>query len=242
MDIIIRNGVIQKEKEVERIKNIKNNEGLLKKNFKDYIPGTPGPYYDFANNHICVAKKYNNIPNFSGPQIKNKIKLVETKNFNKNLRYCSICHCLLKPNPAFSSKRKILIEEDIYERKKDKVEIIESKDKIDLPVLKIINYRSSWINFANLLVKQVKKDILYETHRAMVEKSKKYKTKYYQIVYKLINSPIMYQISIKETKLLWPWELTPYQKFKLSNPNYRNNPIYKINLANNIKTNYIIIE
>ena len=52
----------------------------------------------------------------------------------------------------------------------------------------------------------------------------------------------MYPISIKETKLFWPWDLTPYQKFKLSNPNYRNNSIYKINLANNIKTNYVIIE
>ena len=107
----------------------------------------------------------------------------------------------IKTKSSISSKRKILIEEDIYEERKIKLKQL-SKDKIDLPVLKIINYRSSWINFANLLVKQVKKNILYETHRAMVEKSKKYKTKYYQIVYKLINSPIMYQISIKETKLL----------------------------------------
>jgi hypothetical protein len=242
MDIIIQNGVIQNVKEVERIKNIKNNEGLLKKNFKDYIPGTPGPYYDFADSHICIARKYHNIQNFCGPQIKNKIKLIETKDFNKNFRYCSICHCLLKPKPSFSSKKKILLEFDMYERKKDKIESIEKISKINLPVFKTINNKSKWITFANLLVKQTKNDIFNETHRGTVENSKKYIRKYYQFVYKLINSPIMYQISIKETKLLWPWELTPYQKFKLSNPNYINNPIYKINLANNIKTNYVMIE
>lgn len=241
MDIIIRNGVIQKD-ESKRIKEIKNNEGLLKKDFKDYVSGKPGPYYDFANSHICIPRKYNNIPNFIGPQIKNKIKLIETKDFNKNCRYCSICHCLLKSRPAFSYKRKILIEEDIYERKKDKAEIKNDISKEILPILKKINYKSSWINFANLLVKQVKKDILEEVYNKTIENSKKYKIKYYQFVYKLTNAPIMYPISIKETKLFWPWDLTPYQKFKLSNPNYRNNPIYKINLANNINTNYVIIE
>ena len=135
-----------------------------------------------------------------------------------------------------------IIEEDIYERKKDKAEIKNDISKEILPILKKINYKSSWINFANLLVKQVKKDILEEVYNKTIENSKKYKIKYYQFVYKLTNAPIMYPISIKETKLFWPWDLTPYQKFKLSNPNYRNNPIYKINLANNINTNYVIIE
>lgn len=241
MDIIIRNGVIQKEKETKRIEDIKNNEGLLKKNFKDYIHGTPGPYYDLANNHICIARKYNNIENFCGPQIKNKIKLNKTKDFDKNFSYCSICHCLLKPNPAFSSKRKILIEEDIFERKKDKIES-SIQIKNDLPIFKKVNHCITWINFADLLVKKTKNNILNEVHTKILRNSKKYLTKYYQFVYKMIKSPIMYQISIKETKLLWPWNLTPYQKFKLSNPNYRNNPMYVHNLSYNITTNYVMIE
>ena len=75
MDIIIRDGVIQ-EQESERIHDIMNEEGLLKKDFKNYIKGVPGPYYDLAHSHICIPRKFHMIPNFIGPQDKTKIKLV----------------------------------------------------------------------------------------------------------------------------------------------------------------------
>jgi hypothetical protein len=42
MDIIIRNGVIQSD-ESKRVHEIKNNAGLLKKDYRDYVKGIPGP-------------------------------------------------------------------------------------------------------------------------------------------------------------------------------------------------------
>ena len=73
MDIIIRNGVIQTN-ESKRVHEIKNNAGLLKKDYRDFVKGIPGPYYDFFDSHVCVPRKYNQIQNFSGPQDKKKIK------------------------------------------------------------------------------------------------------------------------------------------------------------------------
>ena len=50
MDIIIRNGVIDKS-EMKRMHEHKNDQGLLKTNFIEYNKNTSGPYYDCANSH-----------------------------------------------------------------------------------------------------------------------------------------------------------------------------------------------
>ena len=260
MDIIIRNGVIQSN-ESNRVYEIKNNAGLLKKDYKDYIKGIPGPYYDFLDSHICIPRKYNQIQNFLGPQHKKKIKLIDTKNFNKIIKYCCICHSEVKSNPSFSAKRKVFIEEDSFARKVEidfdlqeqlkKIKISHENSQknnsdIDLitSVLKktSVDINSKWKNLCNKINKSYNKNNFNFVFINYKNTQKKIINKYYQLVYKLIKTPILYPISITETKLIWPWDLTKYQKFKLENPDYKSSVMFSHRKNYKIVENYVIIE
>lgn len=264
MDIIIHNGVI-KSNESKRIYEIKNNAGLLKKDYKDFVKGIPGPYYDFLDSHICIPRKYNQIQNFSGPQYKKKIKLIDTKDFNKLIKYCSICHREIRTNPCFSTKRKIFIEEDSFARKVDvnfnlqdqfkKIKISsenssenssKNSSEIDLITEGLnktsIDLNSKWKNLYNRLIKSYNKDNLDFVFMNYTSTQQKIINKYYQMVYKLLKIPTLYPISTAETKLIWPWDLTNYQKFKLHNPDYKSCVLFSHRLNYKIIENYITIE
>lgn len=232
MDIVIRNGVIQDE-ESQRVHTIKNEAGQLKKSFSDYIRNSPGPYYDFTNSHICIPRMYYEIKNFIGPQDPYLTKIVERKDFNKKAKYCSICHCLIIPNPAFSGRRKIFTDDDYFEKKKEDIDITKQMEKTTLNKETHIS-----LNFPS---KEESPVSFVETN---FPNKKHYKIvhKYYQMVYKLLYSPILYPISIRETKLIWPWELTPYQKFRLENMNYKSCSFYSHQESRKISDNYIMIE
>lgn len=252
MDIIIRNGVIQTN-ESKRVHEIKNNAGLLKKDYRDFVKGIPGPYYDFFDSHVCVPRKYNQIQNFSGPQDKKKIKLIDTKNFNKLIRYCSICHCEIRPNPCFSAKRKVFIEEINFnlEEQFKKIKICNEniyKNNCDVDLITTalkktsVNINSKWKNLYININKKSNKNNLKLTFKNYKIIQQKIINKYYQMVYKLVKSPILYPISIVETKLIWPWDLTKYQKFKLDNPEYKSSIIFSQYGNNKITENYVMIE
>jgi len=238
MDIIIRNGVIQ-EKESKELHEIKNKAGYLKKNFDDYVPNSVGPYYDLKNCHICIPRKYNQIKNFIGPQDPYIIKLVEFSDYNKKASYCSICHSEMKPNPAFSGKRKIFIDDDYFEKKKEiipRVEDIEDQiKKIKLSEDKeIIN--NNKIDIETTFQSEINEYLAKEKHLRIVNK-------FYKMVYKLLKQPILYHLSFKETKLIWPWELTNYQKLRLENPDYKSTySFYSHQEHLRISENYVIIE
>lgn len=265
MDIIIKNGVIQKE-EAKRIHEIKNEEGLLKKDFSNYIKGVPGPYYDFLNCHICIPRKCNNIMNFFGPQKINKIKLLQTNNYNEKISYCSICHQEMKPNPAFSSKRKVFIEEDIYERKRETNKIVKENEmnKViqNFKKIKVTNYFEKQEilnkltyninNFSEININSINYWIIYFKKMQCLFRTqnlKEYKLRYnriihnyYMFVYKLIKQPILYPISQTETRILWPWELTKYQKFRLNNMDYKNTAMFSHNRNKRINECFVMIE
>ena len=255
MDIIIRNGVIQND-ESKRITEIKNEMGLLKKDYKNYIKGIPGPYYDLFDSHLCIPRRYNQIKNFSGPQSKKNIKLKNNKNFNKLVKYCCICHSEIIPNKCFSTKRKIFIEEDDFVRKVEhnfdlhehfkKIKIDNNNDNINLITNKLNKTSLDIFKKWNILYYKIyniyKKNNLnsiFENYKNTQEKIIK---KYYQIIYKLTKTPLLYPISTTETKLIWPWDLTKYQKFRLNNPDYRLNPMFGHRKNNKIVQNYVIIE
>ena len=126
MDIIIRNGKIQKPHAKENTK-VK----LQKKNYNDnFCKDIPGPYYDFSGSHICIPRWHYEIKNFTGPQIKNRLKLDHQANFKTNTKYCCICHEVIKSNTSFLSKRKVFYDEDIFKRKEDiEVNYIETQFK-----------------------------------------------------------------------------------------------------------------
>lgn len=260
MDIIIRNGVIHND-ESKRITEIKNNMGLLKKDFKDYIRGIPGPYYDLLDSHLCIPRRYNQIQNFFGPQNKKKIKLNIKNDFNKLVKYCCICHCEIITNTCFSAKRKIFIEEDNFARKVEvnfdlkeqfkKIKIshqnsCENSSDIDLITTGLkktsVDINAKWKNLYNKINKNTNKDNLNFVFKNYKSTQQKVIYKYYQMVYKLVKNPILYPISMTETKLIWPWNLTKYQKFKLDNPDYKSSVIFSHNINYKITENYIIIE
>ena len=260
MDIIIRNGIIQNE-ESKRIREIKNKEGLLKKDYKNYIKGIPGPYYDLLDCHLCIPRKYNQIDNFTGPQNSKKIKLNDIKDFNKSTKYCSICHKEIKSNPCFSSKRKIFIEEDSFAKKVEvnfdlqkefkKIKITcehnyNNSSDLDL-IMSRLNKTSIDINtrWHNLYEKIQKNNVNHNMNLIFLNyKSlqKKNINRFYKMVYKLIKEPVFYPISSTETKIIWPWDLTMYQKFKLLNPNYKSASMFSHRKNYKISENYVIIE
>lgn len=246
MDIVIRNGVIDKS-EGKRIREIKNEAGLLKKDFSNYINGVPGPYYDLFNNHLCIPRRPHIIKNFFGPQDTKKIKLLEnTDKISKNDKYCVICHKLMKPNTAFSARKRILIEENIYEKKIHESNILyesikkmkiedKSENKIE------VNIKENLEKWKDLYDKLYKLNITKNLHNEK-EKHKRVIKRFSILCNKLITEPIHYEISHFETKLIYPTELTPYQKFKLNNPDYKNSPMFCHRRNYRITNNYVTIE
>ena len=260
MDIIIRNGVIQSD-ESKRVHEIKNNAGLLKKDYKDYVKGIPGPYYYFFDCHLCIPRKYYQIQNFSGPQHKKKIKLMDTKDFNKLVRYCCICHREIRPNPCFSTKRKVFIDEDTFARKVEvnfdlqeqfkRIKICHGNSSENNPDIDLITtglkktsvyVNAKWKKLYGKINKITMKDNVNLTFRNYKSTQQKIINKYYQMVYKLVKTPILYPISMTETKLIWPWNLTKYQRFKLDHPNYKSSIIYSHRKNYKITENYVMIE
>lgn len=258
MDIIIRNGIIQKE-ESKRIHDIKNKEGLLKKNYENYVQGQSGPYYDFFDSHICVPRRYNEIANFNGPQTKNKIKLNYSKDFDKKIKYCCVCHSIIKCSKSYISNKDIFVEDDLYiKRKKDDFDLqndfkrlkIEQNQQDENPIDELTNMFKKnnidnfkkWNTLYDKLINSNNKKTLSNEHKKYINVQSKITFRYYQMIYKLIQSPILYPLSKTETKLIWPWDLTSYQKLKLNYPDYKLTPMFRHSKNYKITENYIVIE
>jgi len=218
MDIVIQNGKINFT-EMKRIQEIKETADIIKKDYSNFDKNICGPYYDIQDAHLHVWRRAEQIQNFRGPQDQKRFQF-EKKAYDKNHKFCSICHCKLISNPAFAQLKKPIIP------KKSNPEQITNKKNQD--------YSNKWINFYDCY-KIPKNNLL----KVKLQKEKIINN-YYKMVYKMLNKPIMYPISSKETKLIWPWDLTNYQKFKLKNPNYKENIIFIT--PKDITENYVIIE
>ena len=62
-----------------------------------------------------------------------------------------------------------------------------------------------------------------------------------KVNYKLYNDKIVYQLSPTESILLWPWQMTHYQKFKYNNKNYKESSIFLSSNDDTFKDIYGII-
>lgn len=253
MDIVIKNGIINK-KESEIYVEKKNELGKYKKDFKNFINGEPGPYYDLHDGHLCIPRKYNYIQNFHGPQDPLKIKLDIIKDFDKKSCYCSICHKKINRNFSFDPKRRLQeVDYDLF-RPKEKEEMIintldtsfkkikisnnDSSNLIELcnkvNNLKIMSWRKITCNLVNC--NRTQKLILYKLKRQKILNN------YFKLVYKIIHKPIIYNISYYENKLLWPWNLTNFQHFVLNCPDYIESSAYSHNKSYKIDEKYVMIE
>ena len=234
MDIIIRNGIIQTE-EATRIQNIKNEEGLLKKDYSNYIRGQIGPYYDFLECHLHVPRFPKDIPNFHGPQNSKKIKM-DFHDYKKNNKFCCICHEYINWIPS-STVKKTFFESIIADEYKYPIKIIFNNDK------KVIIKR--YFNLFTIITRYIHKTNS-EDIRQQADSYKRTSLKiislYYKIIYKVLYKPVMYPISLTETKLVWPWELTNYQKMRMKYPNYKKSIIFTDDTFDKFQTNYIIID
>lgn len=233
MDIFIKNGVIKKREEVEQT--------IFKKNYDfDYASDLPGPYYDKYSNHCHIWKPVALIKNFKGEQIQSEQKYRKhTGEIPTRGLYCSICHFRLQskgydlkkfidiPAQEYFKKRKA--EEDLSKMLKcvkitkrdpnvlwDRLYILLQKDNIS-------KYRR--VYDAVVKIKQQKDQIL---------------GKWSHLSRRLTEPCVYYQLNGLKSVPIKISEMTPFQRFKHNNPNYRKTTSFII-YNNKFDTNYVTI-
>lgn len=162
-----------------------------------------GPYYDPSGTHIHIWKSHKSIPNLTGPQNAN-VPYIQFTDFKPGT-YCCICHKFNKchrftwrPDPECD----VVVGTTIYEKgpqysSKDFQKNIKYFPNIEQKsVIEPKKYTGKWTNF-------------------MIK-----------VLYSMNNDKFVYPVSKYKSLLLWPWEMTPYQKFKMKNPDYRQSIIF----------------
>tara|TARA_Y100001970_G_scaffold291891_1_gene430889 strand:+ start:11294 stop:12064 length:771 start_codon:yes stop_codon:yes gene_type:complete len=183
------------------------------------VDGKLAPYYDPSGTHIHIWKSHTTIPNLIGPQNAN-VPYIQFTDFKPGT-YCCICHKLnrchrftWRPEPDAN----YIIGATIYE--------------------KGLQYSPD----------DYQKDVKYfpKTEPALVLKEEKYTGKWtnfmIKVLYSMNNDKFVYPVSKYKSLLLWPWEMTPYQKFKMGNPDYRKSVIFLEPSLEKFKDNYAYIE
>jgi len=81
-----------------------------------------------------------------------------------------------------------------------------------------------------------------EDEAQLINQIKIINTKWKKLYHKFTEPRIQYQISKTHSVLLWPWEMTIYQKFKYTNPKYRDSFIFIQSKLEEFQENYLCIE
>lgn len=183
----------------------------------------PGPYYDPQCNHIHIWKNKSLIENFIGEQCQN-VPSVQFRD-DKHGLYCSICHCK-------KSEFKFNWGSGLDDYNDEKPSILENnnvyKEEDFLPKEKI-----------KVFPKCIPKtETIREPNNRMVSK---WESLMFKVLYSLKNDKIIYQVSRFKSLYLWPWQLTPYQKFKLKFPDYKSSIIFVKSDIDKFRDNYAII-
>ena len=63
-----------------------------------------------------------------------------------------------------------------------------------------------------------------------------------KVKHTIYNDKIVYPISKYKSILMWPWQMTYYQKFRYSNPDYKDSEIFLKSDMENFREDYAIIE
>lgn len=233
MDIFIKNGVIKKREEVE--------QNIFKKNYDtDFDSNIPGPYYDLYNNHCHIWKSLALIKNFKGEQNQSEQKYRQHSGElpTKGL-YCSICHFRLK-SKGYDLKKIIEIPQQPYFKKR---KIEEELSKM-LQCVKITKKDSTilWDRLYFLLQKSYicKYRRVYEAVLEIKKQSYKIQNKWHSLCLKLMEPYVYYQLSGLESIKIKMSEMTPFQRFKYKNLNYKKNTSFII-YNNKFETNYVTI-
>ena len=198
-------------------------KGSLK---KLYYPGCEeegGPCYDPHCNHVHIWKPKNFIKNFTGEQFQNVPYIQFTE--DKPGLYCSICHAR---NKQFGLKWNYDLDDE-YEEPSilQNNSIFKKKDFI--PKSKVKSFPDTITFKCTGTLKQTNKVLL------------RWETFMYRVNYLLNNDKVIYTISRFKSLYVWPWQLTPYQKFKLNFPDYKSSCTFVKSEIHKFKDDYAAI-
>ena len=179
---------------------------------------TCGPCYDPSGVHVHIWKKDSLIKNFIGEQ-NEIVPYVQFTEYKKGT-YCCICH---KSIQRFHMKWRKEPDAEYHEPIVRNEYKYTAKDCI-----------KDFVKFKNTIHENKSKGISIA--------KKRWKSALYKVKYSLKNDKIVYPISKYKSILLWPWEMTPYQRFRMNKPDYKQSNIFIKNKMEEFKNNYAIIE
>lgn len=183
----------------------------------------PGPYYDPQGIHLHIWKNKKQIQNFNGEQNPN-VKCIQFTD-DKPGYYCSICH-LRNKSSIFkwvqSPEKCIDVPECL---KKRRIDINECFEKLNV---------NDYISFPPR--EPVNTKLNTETPGCI----KNWTTLMFKVLHSITFKKLEYKISNTKILYLWPWELTPYQRFKLNCPEYKNSNVF-LNTIDKFTENYAYI-
>ena len=269
MDIVIRNGVIDTA-ESKRLHKIKNEEKINYENYNINVPGPYYDmldshiciprYYNqiknFAGPQSSKRIKLLDIKDFNTKckyccichqEIKRNKSLISDKIFVED-------NSLERKKRPLSNEFNNFFVDELSNT--FNTFTIDKKNNVNLQNLSNISIdgyitntfskmeiknrknEKKWKNlYNNFYLKSISSTLIHNKQKIC-----RARKNYYKIVYKMLNEPIYYPISHTETKILWPWELTNYQKLRLKDKDYRDSCIFFKNNKNKFSTNYVTIE
>lgn len=218
----------------------KKGKGPDKKHFGEY-KNDPGPYYDPQHLHVHVWKSSKHILNFIGPQDQ-CCSHVQYTDIKDGL-FCSICHCEKKQTPFNFNIPNHVIKQKLSTRKARVETDTSNWKKIVAKLRYTMIYKESVLPWRKNMWRKLLPKINYmiirneaqfpwNISKNQIEKklNPEYKLKWNNIIKKLEytskNQKLVYPLSKYKSLLLWPWQLTPYQKFKIAKPEYKESSIF----------------
>ena len=181
-----------------RIAIRKRGKGPDKEIYVNTDSVTCAPCYDPACAHVHIWKKRSQIPNFIGEQFPTVEHIQYTD--DKPGMYCSICH-IRKYDYQFKWHHHMEITNEVPT-------ILKNETKYDTK-----NYIENPIVFPKTVEPVEEKDV-FKTFG-------KWSNLMFKVMYTIQNEKTVYPISPYKSLYLWPWEMTPYQKFKTKCPDYK---------------------
>lgn len=200
----------------------KRGDGPIKNVYVNSDLKEPGPYYDPECRHVHNWKKKSLIKNFKGEQSQS-VPFVQFTDDKPGI-YCSICHC---KNFQFQFKWRRDPQDACEEPTIFKNNIVYKKEDF-LPNEKIKVYPRC-IPVSEQKIENLSKVL------------KKWKSLTSKVVYSLTNEKTVYPISTFKSLYLWPWQLTPYQNFKVKFPDYKSSVIFVKSDISKFMDNYAVI-
>jgi hypothetical protein len=197
---------------LEAIELKKKGDGPIKKLYNSEN-FTCGPCYDPGEIHVHIWKKDSLIKNFIGEQRQNVLHVQFTE--YKKGTYCSICH---QSCQKFNMKWRNEPDEEYND--------LQVKDKYTYKdIIPFLNKNE-----------RIEKELQFSISK------KRWKSILFKVKYIIKNNKTVYPISEHKSLLLWPWEMTPYQKFKLSKSNYKKKGIFINSKIQEFKDSYACIK